>query len=308
MSEAAPIPGTSIQPNGADTTRRRESAHTRTQRSIREMHTSPRIREREKTPEESALDIAYTINHGASCATTDMVIVPALAAGFGINGETKKPITWKLFTHEAGHYLKGEIIGDFSAVPLTIMVQRFFPGFMDMVSRVIDPIAKPLFERGSRHGAERWGKKHGFAKTDAEVVDRAEEIYQNEIKHLPQAVVWNMFSFPLGVLGQKFFGHQGSYGEIVKYKLLGTAISNVLLIGGRAMFPDKAEKFDRLDGKYVIRPVTRAISSLVGIDSKVVDQMDAKAEEAERREHGSWRKRVEKQDVAAANAAAQPGI
>lgn len=304
MSEAAPIPGTSILPNGTDATR----AHARVQLSARDIRANPRVLERNKTPEQRAEDIAYTNNHAASCATTDLLIVPAIAATFGINGETKQPITWKLFTHEAGHYLKGEIIGDVSAVPLTIMVQRFFPSFMDMVGRIIDPIAKPMFQHGARNAAERWGKKHGFATADTEVVDRAQEIYENEMQHLPQAVVWNMFSFPLGVLGQKWFGHEGSYGEIAKYKLLGTAISNVLLIGGRAMFPDKAEKFDRFNGKHIIRPVTRAVSGLVGIDSKVVDRMDAKAEEAEHRANGSWRKRVEKQDVASANVAAQPGI
>lgn len=267
-----------------------------------------RVLEQNKTSEQRAADIAYTINHAVSCATTDLLIVPTIAAAFGINGEQKQPITLKLFTHEAAHYLKGEIIGDVSAVPLTIMVQRFFPAFMDMVGRIIDPVAKPLFHYGARNAAERWGKKHGFETTDTEIVDRAEQIYQHEIKHLPQAVVWNMFSFPLGVLGQKLCGHTGSYGEVAKYKLLGTVISNVLLIGGRALFPDKAEKFDRLDGKYVIRPVTRAISGLVGIDRSVVDKMDAKAEEEERRDKGSWRKRVEKQDVATAAITAQASI
>lgn len=296
MSEAAPIPGTSIQPKRTDVT------------NVHALGEHARILEQNKTPEQRAADIAYTINHAVSCATTDMFIVPALAAGFGINGEKKQKITWKLFTHEAAHYLKGEIIGDFSAVPLTIYVQRHFPAFMDMVGRMVDPVAKPLFQHGARTSAERWGKHHGLAANDPEVVNRAEATYQHEMQHLPQAVVWNMFSFPLGVLGQKWFGHKGGYGEIAKYKLLGTAISNVLLIGGRALFPDKAEKFDRLDGKYIIRPTTRAISGLLGIDSKVVDNMDAKAEEAERREHGSWRKRVENQDVASTNVAAQAGI
>lgn len=288
MSEAAPAFGTSILPEGTDVARARATS------------AELRVREHSKTPEQRAEDIAYTINHAVSCATTDLFIVPTISARISGN----KANYW----HEATHYLRGEIIGDFSAVPLTIMVQRFFPAFMDMVGRVIDPIAKPMFQHGARHAAERWGKKHGLAATDTQVVDRAEEIYQHEMQHLPQAAVWNMFSFPLGVIGQKWAGHDGGYGHIARNKLLGTAISNVLLIGGRAMLPDKAEKFDRLDGKYIIRPATRAISNLIGIDSKIVDRMDKKAEEAEQRETASWRKRVQQQDGANAAIAAQPGI
>jgi hypothetical protein len=254
-----------------------------------------RTPEAQKTPEQRAEDIAYTINHAVSCATTDLFIVPTIAAGFN----PRKANYWA----EASGYLRGEIIGDFLAVPFTIGVQRLLPSFMESVRHIVEPVATPFFHHGARSAAERWGKRHGYAANDNEVADRAEEIFQHEIDHLPQALVWNMFSFPLGVLGQGLTGHHGGLGnwaEIARGKLLGTAISNVLLIGARALLPDKAEKFDRLDGKYVIRPVTRAFSGVIGIDSKTVDRMDAKAEEAEQRENGSWRARVKQQDEVAA--------
>ncbi len=239
---------------------------------VKKLASEAHVRERKKTPQQRAEDVAYTLNHALSCISTDIFVVPTIAAGF----KTKNVS----YVQEALGYMRGEVVGDLAAVPLTVMTQRFFPGFMDMLGHLAEPLAKPLFHHGARSAAVRWGRKHGLAANDNEVVDRAQHIYDHEIQHFPQALMWNLISYPLSVVGQSMMGAEGGWKHIARNKLLGTVISNVLLIGGRALIPDKAEKFDRMNSKHIIRPISHAVGSVFGIDQKTMDTVDAQADMA----------------------------
>ena len=296
MSEALPASGTSPVPETAPVETSANAAP-----AAAPAHENPRVQERNKTPEQRAVDWAYTINHAVACATTDIGIMPGVGGAYAAL-KSRQPFTLKNIFREGSDYLKGEIIGDVVAVPLTVMTQRFCPGFMEALDHAVEPIAAPFFHYGAHHAALRYASKHGLDVNSKEVVDHAEATFRKEIDNLDKAIMWNVYSYPIGLVGQQLLGHEKNWATIAKGKLLGTAISNVLLIGGRALLPDKFEKFDRLDGKYVIRPVTRTLSGLIGIDSKTVDRMDAKADAEEQRENGSWRERVKQQDTAAVTA------
>lgn len=298
--------------------------------------------EAEKTRQQRATDVAYTINHAVSCATTDMLIAPTISALFGVNvgcsdpthhhgsephdhfhahhdhdhkhehhehhhdgdhhhahedhdhghahdheppvephahaelhshGPQRSKLNWQLYKSEALHYLKGEIVGDLAAVPLTIMVQRYLPSVMAGLGSIIGPLASPFFRSGAERTARRWGHEHGFADDAPEVVARAEAMYRSEMKHLPQAVMWNLFAFPIGVVGQKWGGHASSTARIIRNKSIGAVISNGILLGGRALNPDLAGRWDDFNSTHVIVPTTKVVGKLFGVKDSDMDRI-----------------------------------
>jgi len=305
---AAPVPASVVQTQGLTA------------------YKTARVLEKEKTAHQRAEDIAYTINHALSCGTTDVVLQPLIAAAFGVNvgcGDSKhqhaphdhhhghdhghdhyahaKPkLTLKTFAQEAGHYFKGEIFGDFVAVPLTIAVQRFFPGFMQGLRKIFEPLTGWAFRMGANRTARHWAQKQGLAPDAPEVAAHAKEIYEHEVSHLPQAVVWNMFAYPIGAVGQKLFGHGRSYGEIFKSKLVGAVVSNGILIGGRMLAPGAAQKWDQMTGENVFLPVSKAVGKVFGVDEKM---MEKAVQNHREREQPTWVKRTEPTPAANENAA-----
>lgn len=259
--------------------------------------------EKTKTDEEKAGDIAYTINHALSCGTTDVVLQPVIAATFGINVGCNHPdhhhgdkkLTLKSFAHEAGHYFKGEIIGDFAAVPLTIGVQRMFPSFMHGLRKVLEPLSGWAFRLGADHTARQWGKQQGLAADSVEVKAHADAIYEHEISHLPQAAVWNMFAYPIGAVGQKMGGHGSSYSQIFKSKLVGAFVSNTILLGGRMVAPEPAQKWDKFTSDKLFLPASKAVGHLFGVDAKT---MEKAAHKEKAGPQASWEQRVAREDGA----------
>lgn len=250
-------------------------------------YTSARQAEHHKSKLERAEDISYTINHALSCGTTDVILQPAIAAAFGMNvgcnpadhhhdhhghehhhheHGAKPKMTLKMFAAEAGHYFKGEIIGDFLAVPLTIAVQRLFPGFMNAIRHMLEPVAGWAFRRGAKHSTRNWARNEGIDINSAEAKAHEEEVYEREISHLPQAAVWNMFAYPIGAVAQKVTGHNKSYPEIFKSKLVGALISNGLLIGGRMVAPGAAQKWDQATSEHIFMPVSKAVGKVLGTE------------------------------------------
>jgi hypothetical protein len=201
----------------------------------------------------------------------------------------KRKLTWKTFAHEAGHYLKGEIIGDVVAVPLTSGVQRLFPNFMNGLRNLLEPLVGWAFRGGANRTARNWAQNQGLAADAPEVKSYAEEVYQHEMSHLPQAVVWNMFAYPIGAVVQKKTGHNRSYPEIFKSKAIGAVVSNGLLIGGRMMAPGLAQKWDAAMGERVLLPVGKKVGKLFGVDEKT---MEHAANRGKRHEAATWALRV----------------
>ena len=115
----------------------------------------------------------------------------------------------KAFTHSFSQerfiqYAKGEFIGDFGAVPLTIGMQRMFPNFMNGVRKLSEPLMRPVFTWGVVRDNKKWAEKNSVALDSPEFKEHAAKVYEYEMSHFPQAVVWTGFSLGLNTAYQMF--------------------------------------------------------------------------------------------------------
>jgi hypothetical protein len=295
-------------------------------------------RERQKTAQQRAEDIIYTLNHTFTCLTlTDLFIVPVLR-GFGLNvghdekaklftdlkpnqgaesdaykrlkhdfvshktlpnatrwqrvkGEVKHAfshLNWKN-VQGAKNWFIGEAVGDVGAAVVTIPIQRFFPGLMDGIRSVAEPLVGGVFRHSAERDAKKWGQRHQLAPDSAEVVNRAQELYQYEMRHLPQMLTWTVSSVLLHYGVMRKLEPAITIGEFSRQKAAGAAITAGLIFGVRAMAPNAAHKWDSKMGKHVVVPLTKTVGGLFGVKEHEV--------EAHQKRHGdeapkNWQARV----------------
>lgn len=319
-------------------------------------------RERSKSAQEHAEDVAYTVNHAISCGATDIFVQPVAATvasalaqeelmpkwlrwvthlfehhhdhGHGghahahahdasggaththhsivskgdwfdrqrpkeiespriaedpvrakwqrVGKKVREQLRPGNFFHNLKHWALGETVGDAGGIIPTILVQRFFPGFMDGMRQKLEPVVGGGFRNGAKRDARNWGKRHGLAPDAPEVKEKEAYLYEHELSHLPQAVVWNVFSIPMN-FGAQFLTRKRMPGvSMAKHawemlpsfiigKGFGTFFSNGILLGGRAVAPDTFIKWDRWNSEHVIKPVLNTI----GIDKETADRVTA---------------------------------
>jgi hypothetical protein len=188
------------------------------------------------------------------------------------------------------HWMVGEAIGDVGGAAVTIGVQRLFPGFMEGMRSLIEPFAGGFFRRGATHAAHKWADKHGMDYNSDEVVNRAQELYDYEMRHLPQMGVWTVSSVLLhyGVMKKL---ENITVADFTKQKVVGAAITAGLVFGARALAPDKAHKWDETAGRHVVVPLTKKVGKLFGVEEHEVDayhESQRRKDEAPKR----WAERV----------------
>lgn len=268
---------------------------------------SPRELERSKNQTEKASEWAYTMNHALSCGATDVFIQPFVGKWVSDamhHGTMPKGLHWlpNIFekhdhghSHDHGHkhgpgcghdhhhspslgnnlshWITGEIAGDVGAVPLTVAVQRFFPGFMSSLRHMLEPFAGGLFRRGANRDALRWANDQTTPVDAEQITAKAQELYEYEMSHLPQAVVWNAFSIPINLFAQRLTHSNLSYREMAVGKIFGAAVSNTMLIGGRAMAPDTFHRWDQWNSRNIVVPTTKFVGRVFGADTSQVDEI-----------------------------------
>lgn len=263
--------------------------------------------EAQKTQQQRAEDLAYTINHAISCGITDLFIQPYAGAWLQTKAENGTLPSWLRWTthlveshdahddahahgfwHNTKHWVLGEAAGDLGAVPLTILMQRQFPGMMHGIRSLLEPVMGSMFRSGANRSAQGWARQHGLAADAPETTIKASEIYEHEMSHLPQALMWNVFSFPINIAVQRLSGSKASLGTLIAGKTFGAVVSNTMLIGGRAMIPDAAHRWDQWSSKHLILPTARIVGGMVGIDGKVME----KAARHDKNDSSSWRQQV----------------
>lgn len=282
---------------------------------------TPRQIERSKDQMEKASEWAYTMNHAISCGATDVFIQPFVGKWVSDamhNGTMPKGLRWlpNIFEkHDHGHghvhgpgcghdhhdpslknnlthWISGEIAGDVGAVPLTVAVQRFFPGFMNGIRHLLEPVAGGIFRRGAARDAQSWANQQSTPQDAAQIADKAKELYEYEMAHLPQAVVWNAFSIPINLGIQRVGGSNLLWREMAVGKIFGAAVSNTLLIGGRAMAPDTFHRWDQWNSRTIVVPTTKFVGNIFGADTSKVDDI-AKQHHHTGRAQGAWGERLE---------------
>jgi len=193
-------------------------------------------------------------------------------------------------------YAKGEFIGDFGAVPLTIGVQRMFPNFMNGLRKLCEPVMRPIFKWGVDRDNKEWAKKHNVAADSQEYKDHATKVYEYEMSHFPQAVVWTGFSLALNTgyqmwadktpipLGHKFLLKSSSV-------LSGILVTAGVVVAARAFAPIKMHSFDTWTGEKAILPATKALGKVFGVEEEDVDRMLEKHRQKDAAP--TWKTRVE---------------
>lgn len=277
---------------------------------------TPAEYERHKDAEARVEDIAYTINHALVCSTVDVLGTPLanwtdkhIGFRFKLPGHDHGPGGHDHHGHGSNtwSWLVGEVIGDYLAVPATVAVQRWAPGFMDNLRYLMEPVAGPLFRSGARRAAQSWGAKHGYGQDSPEVQQRAKDIYVHEIRHLPQALMWTASSSALNIGMQyaieknRWFGTHmhGTFWQWLPGKLGGKLAASGVTAGvvvlGRGIAPQSAERWDHWTSKNIFLPLTERIGHLFGVTKEDVERMHAKKEAIEKGQ--SWTKRVEQPDL-----------
>jgi hypothetical protein len=294
---------------------------------------SASVRERQKNQMQRAEDIAYTINHSLYCTLTDFINPPINAATDGYlrwlipgcghdhskdgghhhhehgeacshHHEPQGSTRWEKFKNASKSafskqrfidYAKGEFVGDFGAVPITIAAQRFFPSFMHGLRKISEPLVRPLFKFGIERSTKKWAKTQGFAEGSPEYEAHKREVYEHEISHFPQAIIWTGASLGGNIAYQM---HADKTPIAFERKLAlksSSVLSGVLVTAGmvvaaRALAPDAMHRIDRWTSHRIILPTTKAVGGLVGVDEAAVDRMASKEEALAQ---SSWQQRLE---------------
>ena len=265
--------------------------------------------ERQKDAEARVEDIAYTINHSIACTVTDWVdpiignwTQKYLGKRYGLPGghsHGDHDHHHDHHDHSHGHHhgggtfwqwAVGEIVGDYGAVPVTIAFQRWAPGFMNSLRFVLEPPLGPLFRNGARTAALSWAARRGIDPNAPEVKAREQDIYEHEVRHLPQALMWTASSVAINLATQRAMGNKGPLWQLATGKALGASITAGLVVGARGLAPESAEKWDHWTSKNVFLPLTERIGHLFGVKKEDVERMHRKKEAIERGE--DWKERV----------------
>ena len=244
-----------------------------------------------RTPERQAEDIAYTINHAFACTATDL-------AGGPYVGHTILRHVFHKHSHAADWFIS-EGIGDFIAVPITVAVQNRAPRVVDGVRKVMEGTLGWAFRKSAHREARAWARDNAVTPDSEQAKDKEQQIYHYEIEHLPQAAVWTATSFAFNIAALKLFDkhlhhedHDHGAESLLALAggLLGSkTFSTGLVVGTRAAFPDKAQKWDGFAARHVYLPATKGVSKLFGISPESVERMEKQREESE---GGSWEQRV----------------
>jgi hypothetical protein len=264
---------------------------------------TPEVREGKKTEAQRAVNIAYTINHALACTATDFIdpyfgnltqryLGKRFSIGCGHDHSKDKhghckhhglpcahPHHHRDYRHQHSHlkhWWIGEAVGDFGAVPVTIATQSYFPGFMNGLRKVMEPMLGGFFRKGAKRASKKWAQTQGIAKDSQEFKEHVEAVYQHEVSHLPQALMWTVSSIAINLCTQRAIGNKGPFWQLAAGKAVGASISAGLVVGGRGLAPDTAGKWDSFTSEKLFLPTTKTIGRIFGVKNEDVDRMSGK--------------------------------
>ncbi len=253
-----------------------------------------------KTKAQHAENIAYTINHALACTATDF-IDPFVSTKIQkyLNQKVSFGCGHDHSGDDHGHGsnwqgVVGELVGDFGAVPVTVLLQHYTPWLMDGIRYVAEPIMGDLFRNGAKAAATHQSKQamlNGTPFTPEEYRARARELYHYEIQHLPQGLVWTVTAVVANVEIQKRVLHNPSKpADIYAGKIGGALVSSSLLFGTRAFATEKAKQWDEWATSTVFMPLTKSVGKWFGVEEKDVNTL---MEKQKRLNDPDWKSRAQ---------------
>lgn len=268
--------------------------------------------EAEKSAEHRAEDLAYTLNHAIACTVTDFIdpyvnqFIQNKGADYAPNW--LKPYLAKVHIgcgHDHGHQVTGwqvwmpEFAGDFGSVPIVLAAQRFAPGAMHTVEKMLEPVVGTAFHNGAEKASKRWADRNGIAYDSEEYKQHVEDIYHHEISHLPQAALWTISSIGINAVAQRMAGNKNPWAAMIAGKAGGALFTSGLVVGTRMFAPKTVQSWDQATSKHIIAPGTRMIGELVGIDQKAIEHV---LENEQDRLESSWEERLNQSSKSQTNA------
>lgn len=257
-----------------------------------------KTREAKKSKLDQARDTAYTVNHAGLCTGADILGAPINAAiqhywpggritctheghNHGHGGEKRSG------SNVLAHVLSAEFASDILAVPVTIMIQRKAPWFIDGISKTIEPLFGDLFRMGAKGAAHMWAKKNGLDPNGPEALAKARDTYHHEAEHLGQAVVWTASAFGLNIGFQSMTetvwppkGGRTPLKVMLGAKGIGSTVTSAALVGLRGFGPGVAERWDDWTSTNIFMPITRKVSKWIGVPDDAVKAFE-KEEDAD---------------------------
>ena len=288
------------------------------------------------TQEARIEDTAYMLNHAVACTITDFFeaplntwfhndlvfrlpskIQPYLANfkfGCGCTGHHTKEnhANHNVGTNASVHNaLFAEFIADFGSVPLVLAAQQYFPNQMKAVEKAVEPYVGGALHKRAELSAKSWAKNRGISYDSEAYKQQVDEIYDHEMSHLPQAVLWTFSSLGIHAVGQKALGINAPWAGVISAKLMSSAVVFGAVVGTRFAIPGTMRKFDRLTTKHFVGPTTIALGDVVGLDKEVVRKF-VKREERELAQETAFEKanggkKLDAEDIQAIEEAKQEG-
>src|SRR5690606_3397257 len=114
---------------------------------------------------------------------------------------------------------------------------------------------------------------------------KEQQIYDHEIRHLPQALVWTASSVAINLTTQKYLGNTAPLWQLAAGKAAGAGISAALVVTGRALAPQTARTWDQFTSKNLFLPMTKILGRAAGISGEDVERMAAREQ---RLEEAGW--------------------
>ena len=252
-------------------------------------------------PDMTAEDIAYTINHALACTATDFIdpyfgnltqkhLGKRFSVGCGHPHHHHEHHDHDHEHHDHGehcshdhapkshlkHWWLGEVVGDFGAVPVTILLQRSCPSLMRGIGSVMEWALGGFFRSGAERSAKRWAIKNHIDTNSADYGQRVQEIYRYEIDHLPQAVTWTVSSIAINLATQRLTGNHAPLWQLAAGKAVGASISAGMVVGARGLAPGAAHRWDNFTSEHIFLPATKTVGKLFGVEEKTVDALAQK--------------------------------
>lgn len=204
-----------------------------------------------------------------------------------INPQSSGKDVLKAAWHNAKGWLISEAIGDLGAVPVTMAFQRYTPGFMQSIRNGLEPVIGGTFRKNTERAAISWGMKHGKKASSDEVQEYGHQLYEYEMRHMPQMAVWTVSSVILNFgamqllhkINPKEFDHITPKDFMIG-KSVGASMTAGLMLTIRGLTPGGAHKWDQTVGKHVILPVTKTVGKAFGVKSSDVDAFEKNREGA----------------------------
>ena len=154
----------------------------------------------------------------------------------------------------------------------TLVMQRFAPGLMGTMRRGLESVFGGSFQRGSKKAAEKWADKNGLEHDSIECINRAQELYEYEVRHLPQMAVWTAASIGISYGVMRHLSPAMTLPEFARTKIVGAGVTAGLVVGARAFSPNAAHSWDQKVSEHIIVPTTKILGKPFGVKDEDVDR------------------------------------